>query len=322
MQKQTNKYLKISSATLLAMTMGLTGCQTVKSLTGGKKSTVVASAEKPASAYYSSALKNIDDRNFNAAIESLKSIRDFYPRSQYAPKALLDIMYVHYTKKDYVEAATAAEEFIILYPADPQVDYAYYVRGLAHMQSTTKKFNLVKPNPAKRDTAAYRLGFKNLLEFVSMYPNSKYAPDAAQHMTYIYNTLAEQELQVARWYIKRKAYLAAAKRANSTFQYFPRSESVPEAIATLAYSNDKLGLTDLANQYKTLLQINYPEWLDSNGDVKLNNTKASLINRLTFGKLGRASEINNTHYNGRYNGQTRTQLIQNAAQLRLPANAN
>ncbi len=322
MQKQTNKYLKISSATLLAMTMGLTGCQTVKNLTGNKKSAVAASAEKSASEYYSAALKHIDDRNFNSAVEALKSIRNFYPTSQYAAKALLDIMYVHYTKKDYVEAAIAAEEFIGLYPRDPQVDYAYYVRGLAHMQSTTKKFNLFKLDPAKRDTAAYRLGFKYLLEFVSKYPNSKYAPDAAQHMTYIYNTLAEQELEVARWYIKREAYLAAAKRANWTFQYFPRSESVPEAIATLAYSNNKLGLTDLANQYKTLLQINYPEWLDSNGNVKLSNGKASLINRLTFGKLGRASEMNNTDYNGHYNGQTRTQFIQNAVQLRLPAKTN
>lgn len=310
--------MKLSSIALVTMTVGLTGCQTVKGWMGNDTSDVVESAENSAAGYYNEAVQEIENRNYNIAADKLNSVRTFYPTSPYAQQALLDLMYVKFTKGEYVEAVSSAEEFIRLYPSNPQLDYAYYVRGVANMQSTTDKLNLFKLDQAKRDTSAYRLGFSTLQEFIVKFPNSQYAPDAAQRMTYIYNSLAESEMQVARWYIKREAYLAAAKRANWVFQYFPQSESVPEAIATLAYSNEQLGLTDLANQYKTLLQINYPEYLSSNGEVKIDNGKRSFLNRLTFGALGRASD-DGSNYSGSYNGQTRTQVIQNAQQLRLPA---
>lgn len=310
--------LKLSSITLIALSVSLTGCQTFKNLTN-KKEDAVEKAEKSEEAYYRDAIAQIDKGRFTQAVEDLTNLRTFYPTGEFAEQALLDMMFAQYQSGKYEMAAASAEQFIRLYPSNPQVSYAYYVRGVANMQGGAEGIKLFKVNQAERDTAYYRLAFANFQELINKYPNSPYAPDAAQRMTFIYNQFAESELAAANWYIKRDAYVAAVNRAKWVFQYYPLSESVPEAIAILAYSHEKLGLNDLANDYKKLLQINYPNWLTNDGRVKL-ATKAdrSWVNKLTFGQLGRASMKDDSVASGQFTGATKTQMIRTAAQLSLP----
>lgn len=314
-----NTFIKLSSVTLLALSVNLVGCQTFKNLTG-KNVDAVETAEKTEQAYYRDAVDQIDKGRYTQAIEDLNSLRTFYPTGQYAEQSLLDIMYAQFAAGNYETAASSAERFISLYPSNPQVSYAYYVRGVANMQGSSEGIKLFKTNQAERDTAYLRIAFANFQELVNKYPNSPYAPDAAQRMTFIYNQFAESELTAANWYIKREAYVAAANRAKWAFQYYPLSESVPNAIAILAYSNKQLGLNDLAEQYRTLLQINYPNMLTSNGQVKL-DTRAdrSWLNKLTFGQLGRASMMDKSNADGQYSGATKTQIVLDAAQLQLPS---
>ncbi|MBU5615982.1 outer membrane protein assembly factor BamD [Psychrobacter sp. TAE2020] len=314
-----NTFIKLSSVTLLALSVNLVGCQTFKNLTS-KDVDAVETAEKTEQAYYRDAVDQIDKGRYTQAIEDLNSLRTFYPTGQYAEQSLLDIMYAQFAAGNYETAASSAERFISLYPSNPQVSYAYYVRGVANMQGSSEGIKLFKTNQAERDTAYLRIAFANFQELVNKYPNSPYAPDAAQRMTFIYNQFAESELTAANWYIKREAYVAAANRAKWAFQYYPLSESVPNAIAILAYSNKQLGLNDLAEQYRTLLQINYPNMLTSNGQVKL-DTRAdrSWLNKLTFGQLGRASMTDTSNAEGQYSGATKTQTVLNAAQLQLPS---
>lgn len=310
---------KLSSITLLALSVSLTGCQTFKNLTSKKEDTV-EKAEKSEEAYYRDAIAQMEKGRFTQAAEDLTNLRTFYPTGAIAEQALLDMMYAQYQSGKYEMAAASADQFIRLYPSNPQVSYAYYVRGVANMQGGAEGIKLFKVNQAERDTAYYRLAFANFQELVNKFPNSPYAPDAAQRMTYIYNQFAESELAAANWYIKRDAYVAAVNRAKWVFQYYPLSESTPEAIAILAYSHEKLGLNDLANDYKKLLQINYPNWLTNDGRVKL-ATKAdrSWVNKLTFGQLGRASMKDDSAASGQFTGATKTQLIRNAAALSLPS---
>ncbi|MFC6205553.1 outer membrane protein assembly factor BamD [Psychrobacter urativorans] len=314
-----NTFIKLSSVTLLALSVNLVGCQTFKNLTG-KNVDAVETAEKTEQAYYRDAVDQIDKGRYTQAIEDLNSLRTFYPTGQYAEQSLLDIMYAQFAAGNYETAASSAERFISLYPSNPQVSYAYYVRGVANMQGSSEGIKLFKTNQAERDTAYLRIAFANFQELVNKYPNSPYAPDAAQRMTFIYNQFADSELTAANWYIKREAYVAAANRAKWAFQYYPLSESVPNAIAILAYSNKQLGLNDLAEQYRTLLQINYPNMLTSNGQVKL-DTRAdrSWLNKLTFGQLGRASMMDKSNADGQYSGATKTQIVLDAAQLQLPS---
>ena len=321
MQAVGNTFIKLSSITLLALSVNLVGCQTFKNLTGGKDVDAVETAEKSEQAYYNDAITQIDKGRYTQAIEDLTNLRTFYPTGQYAEQALLDMMYAQYESGKYEMAAASAEQFIRLYPSNPQVSYAYYVRGVANMQGSSEGLKLFKLNQAERDTAYFRLAFANFQELINKYPNSPYTPDAAQRMTFIYNQFAESEMSAARWYIEREAYVAAANRAKWVFQYYPLSESIPEAIAVLAYSYDKLGMTDLASEYKTLLQINYPTWLTRDGRVKLSTKRdRSWFNKLTFGQLGRSGMKDTSVATGEYNGATKTQIVRNAQQLRLPAN--
>ena len=319
MQAVGNTFIKLSSITLLAVSVNLVGCQTFKNLTGGKDADTVVTAEKSELAYYNDAIAQIDKGRYTQALEDLTSLRTFYPTGQYAEQALLDMMYAQYASGKYENAAASAEQFIRLYPSNPQVSYAYYVRGVANMQGSSEGIKLFKLNQAERDTAYYRIAFANFQELINKYPNSPYAPDAAQRMTFIYNQFAESEMSAANWYIEREAYVAAVNRAKWVFQYYPLSESVPDAIAVLAYSHEKLGLNDLAKEYKTLLQINYPNMLTADGRVKLNTKRErTLFNKLTFGQLSRFNKDTSVA-TGDYNDATKTQVINNANQLRLPS---
>ena len=320
MQAVGNTFIKLSSITLLALSVNLVGCQTFKNLTGAKDVEAVETAEKSEQAYYTDAITQIDKGRYIQSVEELTNLRTFYPTGQYAEQALLDMMYAQYQIDKYEAAAASAEQFIRLYPSNPQVSYAYYVRGVANMEGSSEGLKLFKLNQAERDTAYLRIAFANFQELVNKYPNSPYTPDAAQRMTFIYNQFAESEMSAADWYIEREAYVAAVNRAKWVFQYYPLSESIPDAIAVLAYSNEKLGLTDLANEYKTLLQINYPKMLTSNGSVKLSTKRdRTWLNKLTFGKLGRSGMEDTSVATGEYNGATKTQLIRSAGQLRLPS---
>lgn len=318
MQAVGNTFIKLSSITLLALSVNLVGCQTFKNLTGAEDGEAIETAEKSEQGYYNEAVDQIDKGHYIQGIEELTNLRTFYPTGQYAEQALLDMMYAQYEGGKYEMAATSAEQFIRLYPSNPQVSYAYYVRGVANMEGSSESLKLFKLNQAERDTAYLRISFANFQELINKYPNSPYAPDAAQRMTFIYNQFAESEMSAANWYIEREAYVAAVNRAKWVFQYYPLSESTPDALAVLAYSHEKLGLTDLANEYKTLLQINYPEMLTSNGSVKLSTKRdRTWLNKITFGKLGRSNTTDKSVASGEYNGATKTQMIRNAAQLRL-----
>ena len=319
MQAVGNTFIKLSSITLLALSVNLVGCQTFKNLTGADDVDAVETAEKSEQAYYNDAIEQLDKGHYLQGIEDLTSLRTFYPTGRYAEQALLDVMYAQYESGTYDTAAASAERFISLYPSNPQVSYAYYVRGVANMEGSSEGLQLFKLNQAERDTSYLRLAFANFQELINKYPNSPYTPDAAQRMTFIYNQFAKSEMSAANWYIEREAYVAAVNRAKWVFQYYPLSESVPDAIAVLAYSHEKLGLTDLADEYKTLLQINYPDMLTSNGQVKLSTKRdRSWLNRVTFGKLGRSSTSDSSMATGEYTGATKTQLIRGAGQLRLP----
>ena len=315
---------KLILSTSLAGMLTLTGCQTVSGLFGSDEE-AVATASKSDAEYYREAVTALDKGQYLNATTQLTELRTFYPTGQYAEQALLDLMYAQFQSKEYETAAASAEQFIKLYPNNPQADYAYYVRGVANMQAGQNALvSLAGLDQAHRDTGYMRLAFEQLQALVTRYPNSVYTPDAAQRMSYIYNQFAEHELAAARWYIKRDAYLAAANRAKWVFQYYPLSEQVPEAIAILAYSHDQLGMTDLANEYKTLLQINYPDWMRNDGTVRLADGKGfgrTLLNTVTLGRLGRSDESSTTQtVSGNYAGQTKTQVIQRAQSLQLPQN--
>lgn len=311
---------KLFALSLISASVAMTGCATIKGAVKKDKD-VIVTAEKSEQDYYQSAQNALAKERYREAIIALTNVRTFYPTGKYAQQALLDLIYAQYQAKDYESVTASTAEFMRSYPTSPHIDYALYVQGVTNMDGSPKSGRLIRLNQAERDTSYLRLAFNDFNTLVNQRPDSVYVPDAVQRMTALYNHFAYHELEASRWYLKRDAYVAAANRAKWVFQYFPQSNQVPEAIAILAYSNQKLGLTDTANQYKTLLQINYPHYLASDGSVKI-GTNVGLsygkkaLSALTFGKFGRASDTQS--YQGSYEGQTRTQLINQANTLQLP----
>lgn len=320
--KQAN-FKTLSLALVTALTLTATGCSTIKGLTGkDKKSDVVETATKSAEGYYNEASTAIAKGRYSEATIALNNVRTFYPTSSYAEQALLDLIYAYYNAGDLEATTVATAQFLQSYPTSPNADYALYAQGVTHMQGSPKAPRLFKLTQSERDPAFLRLAFADFQKLITNYPNSSYAPDSALRMRAIYNQFAEHELQAAYWYIKREAYVAAAGRAKWVFQYYPQSPSVPEAIAILAHSNEKLGLTTTADQYKTLLKINYPNYLTSSNKVRLPKAEITLtqktLSAISLGKLGRIGTISHEG-GGNYEGQTYTQVIVSAQGLQLPA---
>lgn len=262
---------------------------------GKKKDQIVATADKSESDYYTDAQDALTKGRYHEAIGALTNIRTFYPSGQYAQDALLDLIYAQYQSGDFEAVTQSTAEFMRIYPTSRHLDYVLYVQGVTNMGGSPKASRIFSIDQSKRDISWLQVAFQNFLILVNNFPNSQYAPDAAQRMTAIYNDFAEHEMTAARWYVKRDAYLAAANRAKWVFQYYPQSTAVPEAIAIMAYSYDKLGMTDTANQYKTLLKINYPQYLTKDNQVHLPNQASSswgkrTLSMIGFGKLGRSKD--------------------------------
>lgn len=319
------QYRTTTLAILTAMSIALagTGCSTVQKVGNKftKKDEVVVRAEKDESAYYQEAESAIAKGRYHEAIIALNNIRTFYPTGRYAQQALLDLIYAHYQANDFEAVTNTTAQFIQSYPQSPELDYVLYAQGVTHMGGSPKSARVFKMKQSERDTAFLRLAFDDFRNLLARYPDSVYAPDVAQRMLAIYNDFAEHELVAARWYIKRKAYVAAANRAKWVFQYYPQSTAVPEATAILAYTNEQLGLPETANQYKTVLKINYPQYLNSRNQVivpsatklgvgkRLSKSVNQGLNLVSFGKLGRAGDSLAYYQDEKavpYAGQTRT----------------
>ena len=156
-------------------------------------------------------------------------------------------------------AMAAADRFIRLHPRNPHIDYAYYMRGIIKFTENRSFVDRILPiDRGLRDLTAPRSAYNNFADLVRLYPDSPYSPDARQHMLFIRNVLAHNELTVAQWYMRREAYVAAANRAQFVVEHYPETPSVPEALRIMVRAYEELGLDDLAETSELLLLENYP----------------------------------------------------------------
>ncbi len=197
---------------------------------------------------------------YEVAIEKFEQLETRYPFGDYAQQAQLDMAYAYYKSDNPVSAVAAAERFLKTYPRHPHADYAYYIRGLANFAvggDTIDK--LLKEDPSRRDPRPARDAFRYFAELVERYPDSPYVVDAMQRMIYLRNYLARHELHVARFYMRRGAYVAALNRARNVLEVYAQATATPEALRLMIDAYDKLGLKQLAAETRQVLELNYPE---------------------------------------------------------------
>ncbi len=197
---------------------------------------------------------------YDTAIEKFEQLETRYPFGEYAQQAQLDMAYAYYKSNNPESAVAAAERFIKNYPRHPQVAYAYYIRGLANfVEGGDFLDRKLHEDRARRDPRRARESFRYFAELVERFPDSPYAADALKRMLFLRNFLARHELYVARFYMKRGAYVAALNRSKNVLETYYQSTSMPEALLIMAQAYERLGLKKLAKETRGVLAMNYPD---------------------------------------------------------------
>ncbi len=232
-------------------------------LLGGCASTLDDSSKWSAELLYSEAKAALQSGDYESAIKHFETLEAKYPFGKYAEQAQLDTAYAYYKFEEPDSAIAAADRFIKLHPRHPSVDYAYYLRGLA---SASKKDNpldfAITIEPSLLDPSSARQSFNYFNQLVQRFPDSRYVQDAIRHMKILREHLAEHEIHVARYYLKRHAYVAAAKRATFVLETYPRSPTIPNALDILITAYAALDLPDLATDVRRVKELNFPATLE------------------------------------------------------------
>jgi len=211
--------------------------------------------------FYQTAKEAMDNGDYKTAIDYFTKLEARYPYGRYAQQAQLETIYAHYKYDEPAAAVAAADRFIKLHPRHPNVDYAYYMRGLATFdQGKGALESLAKTNRAQRDPASLRESFNYFKELVTRYPKSRYTPEAIKYMTELRNTLAQHEIEVARYNLERGAYLATINRAKYVLENYQRSTAIPDALALMVKAYRLMAMPDLANDSLRILEMNHPEY--------------------------------------------------------------
>ena len=209
---------------------------------------------------YSEAAEELDDGNYQTAIEYYQKLEARYPFGRYAMQGQLDVAYAHYRAEEPEQAIAAADRFIKLYPQNPFVDYAYYLKGIVNYNRSVGFIDRFVPtDQSQRDPGSALDAFEDFAELVRRFPDSKYAPDARQRMLYLRSNLAKNEVNVARYYMRRGAYLAAANRAQYVIERFQRTSAVEDALEVMIDAYERLGKEQLATDARRVLELNRRE---------------------------------------------------------------
>ena len=215
--------------------------------------------EQPEKIYYDQAQRRMSSNNYLGAIESLEAIESRYPFGKYAEQAQVELIYAHFMSSEQEAAHAAAEKFIRLHPRHPNIDYAYFMKGLSsYTRDAGLLVRVTNTDLSSRDVSGAKLAFSELTEFLTRFPDSQYAAYAKQRLIYLRNLVASNELAAADYYVTRKAYVAAIRRASYVLENIPNSNQNHRALQILKTSYEELGYTDLVEDTEKLIALNPP----------------------------------------------------------------
>lgn len=242
-----------SLAAIAALLFLLTGC-------GGsgkdKDETVGWSAEK----IYTEARSAMSDGAWDKAVKLFEKLEARYPYGRYAQQAQLEQAYAYFKQGEAASTVSACDRFMKLHPNHPNVDYAYYLKGLANFNEDLGMFgNWTDQDQSERDPKAARDSFDAFKDLATKFPTSKYTPDAVARMVYLTNFLAAHDVHIAKYYFRRGAYIAAANRADQAIKKYPNAPSTEDALVVMIRSYEALGIKDLRDDTLRVFKQNFPK---------------------------------------------------------------
>ncbi len=213
---------------------------------------------------YNRGNKSMQSGNFSNAIEYFENLEARFPFSNETKQAQLDLIYCYYKDRQIEATVDAATTFERENPTHPRVDYALYMRGLAYFSGQESWYHRwFNVDLSRRPPKNVQESFSVFAQLVQRFPSSAYAADGRQRMIFLRNRLADYELHVARYYLKRGAWLAAASRAIYAMEQYDGAPAVTEALGIMVQAYDKLGMTDLAEDARRVLAASYPDGVEA-----------------------------------------------------------
>jgi outer membrane protein assembly factor BamD len=259
MKKSLYYYLNIFIITILVSSCAIFGDPTEIDETSGLTDYEVMQKVESA--------ENVND--WQKVIRIYEIAEKKYPNSQYAPQIKLNLAYAYKNFYQHEEAIKMLNKFIRAYPNHPAMDYAYYLKGVVLFKDRNIFKEITMQDISDRDVSMLESSFQALKTMTELFPKSEYYVDAINRMTYLMNKISERELYVARYYMKRKAYVAALNRAKYVLENYPRSIHQEEALVIQISAYKNMGVDDLAEDAKRILDVNYPnsQFLKKDKDI-------------------------------------------------------
>lgn len=235
---------------LLGLTLALSGCRKDRPFDD----------QRAAADIYRDAKQSLDNRAWDRAISQYKLLQIRYPFGRYTEQSMLDLSYAYYKGHDPENAMATLNRFIRTYPTHLNVDYAYYLKGLVNYDENLGFLERIMPARVRdRDQSNARDAFLDFSELLRRYPDSRYVADARQRLVFLRNNLAAYEIDVANYYMRQKAYIAAANRARYALENYPNTPETAEALVIIHRAYTALELPELADDAMALLALNYPD---------------------------------------------------------------
>lgn len=232
---------------VLSLAMAISGC-------GRDKKEDTRSAEE----LYQAASTALAQRNYERAVTLYRRLNTQYPFGRHAEQGQLDMAFAHYRAREPEPALSTLDRFIRTYPSHPNIDYAWYLKGLVNYEESRGFIRRLFPTMAiDRDHEHARRAFHDFQELIQRHPDSRYVPDARQRMVYLRNNLAEYEVTVGSYYQRRNAHVAAIKRAQYVIENYPGAPATVDALLLLEENYRALDLDELAADTRRVLETNY-----------------------------------------------------------------
>ncbi|MGB1339325.1 MAG: outer membrane protein assembly factor BamD [Cycloclasticus pugetii] len=259
--------LSIKKAFLILMLASLSACSTMDLVT--PIDTPDKTANWSAADFYDEAKKSLDDENYINAIELYEGLESRYPFGQYAQQAQIDLAFAYYKNDEPESAIATANRFIRIHPRHKNVDYLYYLKGLINFNRGIGFLERYLPtDKSQRDPGAAIESLDDFATLIRRFPNSQYVADSKQRIIALKSNLALHELNVANYYMKRKAYVAAINRAKNIIEQYQNTTAVPRALLLMVDAYQHINMNDLAADAQRVYDLNYP-----NGTPPLENPK-------------------------------------------------
>ena len=209
---------------------------------------------------HSEAKDEMNSGAYDKAVPLLEKLEGRAAGTPLAQQAQLDKAYAQYKGGEKAQAIATLDRFMKLHPASPALDYALYLKGLVNFNDNLGMFSWIsRQDLSERDQTAAKDSFESFNELVTRFPESRYAQDSRQRMTYIVNSLAQYEVHVARYYYERGAYVAAISRAQVALTDYKDVPALEEALFILIRSYDALGMTQLRDDARRVMSASYPQ---------------------------------------------------------------